>query len=112
MQHASAEDALRANTARLLAIFDRYRVTNPRLFGSVARGEADHHSDIDILISKTAAMDYATIGALRKEVSATLGWPVHLTFESALKPEIRDAIHTDLRPQFSCAPRSRVTISR
>lgn len=100
MRHSSPAEALSTNKARLIPVFQKYRVTNPRLFGSLARGEADERSDIDILISKTGAMDYATIGALRREVQTILEWPVHLVFESALKPEILDAIQADLRPLF------------
>src|SRR5687768_12010981 len=100
MQHATAENALRANKTKLLPIFEKYRVTNPRIFGSVARGDAGAESDIDILVSKTAPMDYATIGWLRREVRAALGWPADLVFESALKPEIREEIQPDLRPMF------------
>jgi predicted nucleotidyltransferase len=64
------------------AVFQKYGVTKPRLFGSVARSEADEQSDIDILVSKTASMDYAAIGKFRREVSETLGWPAHVVFES------------------------------
>ena len=100
MQHSTAEEALQANRAKLLVVFQKYGVTNPRLFGSLARREADEHSDIDILVSRTASMDYATIGALRREVNIIMGVPVHLVFESALKPEVRDEIQSDLRPLF------------
>ena len=100
MRNTTAAEAHKNNKTKLPAVFERYRVTNPRLFGSVARGDADGQCDIDILVSKTGAMDYATIGALRREVTATLGWPTHLVFESALRPEVRDEIQNDLRPLF------------
>lgn len=31
-------------------VFRQYGATNPRLFGSVARGDAHEHSDIDIMV--------------------------------------------------------------
>ena len=99
-QYTTAAEALENNKTKLPPVFERDRVTNPRLFGSVARGDADDQSDIDILVSKTGPMDYATIGALRREVTATLGWPTQLVFESALRPEVREEIQKDLRPLF------------
>ncbi|PHP53443.1 nucleotidyltransferase family protein [Actinomyces ruminis] len=38
-----------------LALLARYGATNPRLFGSVARGTADADSDIDILVEMDPA---------------------------------------------------------
>jgi len=94
----TAGDALRANKISLLAVLDKYQVVNPRLFGSLARGEANVESDIDILVTKTAPMDYATIGELRREAAEALGWPVDIVFESALKPDVRARIEPELRP--------------
>lgn len=94
----TASEALRVNKTSLLAVLERYQVVNPRLFGSVARGEAGADSDIDILVTKTAPMDYATVGELRREAAEALEWPVDIVFESALKPDVRLRIEHDLRP--------------
>ena len=40
-----------ANRGEVSKLFDEYGATEPRLFGSVARGEAGPHSDIDILVN-------------------------------------------------------------
>ena len=45
-------DARRTEFGVLLA---KYRATNPRLFGSVARGDAHEGSDIDILVEMDPA---------------------------------------------------------
>lgn len=37
------------------ALLDKYGATNPRLFGSVARGDAHEGSDIDILVDMDPA---------------------------------------------------------
>ena len=41
---------LAANTNELRALLDKYGASNPLLFGSVARGDANASSDIDILV--------------------------------------------------------------
>lgn len=98
MHHDSAVEALKANKLKLFAVLRKYRVVNPRLFGSLARGDFDVKSDIDILVSKTAPMDYATIADLRREASDALEWPVDLVFDTALKDDVRENIQSDLRP--------------
>jgi len=92
-----AIDALRANKDALMAVLQRYGVTNPRLFGSVARGDDTPASDIDILVSKTAPMSYTRIAKLRKEVSAAVGWPVDLVFDTSLKGDVEEDLRHDLR---------------
>lgn len=41
---------LAANTTELRALLEKYGASNPLLFGSVARGDANASSDIDILV--------------------------------------------------------------
>lgn len=52
-------------------IVSRYHGANPRVFGSVARGEARDNSDIDILIDPMPGMtlmDQGAIAALLEDV--------------------------------------------
>jgi predicted nucleotidyltransferase len=42
-------DILRTNRMQVLQIASRYGAFHVRVFGSVARGEAQHDSDIDLL---------------------------------------------------------------
>ncbi|WP_136192082.1 MULTISPECIES: nucleotidyltransferase family protein [Actinomyces] len=44
-----------AHRDEFIALLARYGATNPRLFGSVARGTADADSDIDILVEMDPA---------------------------------------------------------
>lgn len=43
-------EALARNRDRVLEVISRYPVANPRIFGSVARGEDVEGSDVDILV--------------------------------------------------------------
>lgn len=44
-----------ARRSELDALLAKYAASNPRLFGSVARGDADESSDIDILVEMDPA---------------------------------------------------------
>lgn len=43
-------EALSLHRAEILEVLSRYPVENPRVFGSVARGEDHEESDIDLLV--------------------------------------------------------------
>lgn len=43
-------DELTALAARLRPVFDRYQVRQAIVFGSLARGEATRHSDVDLIL--------------------------------------------------------------
>jgi uncharacterized protein len=44
-------DDLRAKRAEIIALAERHGAKNVRVFGSVARGEADKSSDVDLIVS-------------------------------------------------------------
>lgn len=48
-------ELLDAHRSGFLALLSKYGATNPRLFGSIARGTANEHSDIDILVEMDPA---------------------------------------------------------
>lgn len=48
-------DILGTHSVALQLLLDKYSATNPRLFGSVARGTATPDSDIDILVEMDPA---------------------------------------------------------
>ena len=65
-------------------------MTNPRVFGSVVRGEDNEESDLDILVdpgSKTSLMDMA---GLQIQLEEILGVPVDLLTPRGLHPRFRD----------------------
>ena len=48
-------ELIAARRDEFLALLDKYAATNPKLFGSVARGTAHAGSDIDILVDMDSA---------------------------------------------------------
>src|SRR5437867_2620727 len=70
-------EALRARRAAILQIAARHGASNVRVFGSVARGEADSDSDIDLLVDfDSNVRGFAYFGAvndMREELASILG---------------------------------------
>jgi predicted nucleotidyltransferase len=66
-------EALALNRDKVLEIIARYPVTNPRVFGSVARGEDVEGSDIDILVHPDAGMSYFDLARLALDLETLLG---------------------------------------
>jgi predicted nucleotidyltransferase/DNA-binding XRE family transcriptional regulator len=74
----------------------RHRVSNLRVFGSVARGEDRADSDVDLLADLPAGMGLFGLGRVRAELEAVLGTPVDLVPASDLKPGVRARVERDL----------------
>lgn len=85
-------DLVRENRDQVLSIAERYGATNVRLFGSVARGEDDDQSDIDLIVNMAPGRSLFDLGGLLMELSALLGKRVDITTERGLKQRIRDRV--------------------
>ncbi|QHN02499.1 nucleotidyltransferase [Granulicella sp. WH15] len=66
-------------------------VAHLRLFGSIARDEANEHSDIDLMADLDPAMKVTlfTLGGLQHQVNTLLGTEVDLTFTAMMREPIR-----------------------
>jgi uncharacterized protein len=82
----------------VLAIIARYPVANPRLFGSVARGEDGEASDVDILVDTTGRTSLFDIVGLELELVKLLGLPVDVFTPNSLKSGIREQALHDQKP--------------
>ena len=80
------------------AVIARYPVSNPRVFGSVARGEDDEKSDLDLLVDPTERTTYFDLSALEDELAALLGVTVDILTPGAVGPRIAEAVYRDARP--------------
>ena len=72
------------------------------LFGSVARGETETDSDIDLAaeFDPAARMDLLQLIALERRITALLGSPVDLLPEPVEKRRLQDQINRDRRRAF------------
>lgn len=61
-----------------------------RVFGSVARGEDDDGSDVDLLVDLDDDVGLVAVAGLERELSALLGAPVDVVPSGSLKAGVRD----------------------
>jgi uncharacterized protein len=87
---------VRGQRARLIKTAGRYGVSNVRVFGSVARGEEDLDSDIDLLVDLPSDLGLLGLGRLQHELETMLEARVDLVPAEGLKPQIRDMINDDV----------------
>jgi predicted nucleotidyltransferase len=89
---------LRTQRELILRLAASFGVTNVRVFGSVARGEARPDSDVDFLVSLPPSHSLLTWGAFWEALEAALGVKVDVVVESDLRPEVRQAILSEAIP--------------
>ena len=89
-------EALAKHRDEVLAIIARYPVTNPRIFGSVARGEDVEGSDLDILVEPDATTTFVDIVELQEALQALLGSEVDIVTPGGLRKPVADRIQADL----------------
>ena len=86
----------RAQLARvrteILAAAARHGATNVRVFGSVARGDADAASDVDFLVDFEPGRSLLDLASLLVELEDLLGHPVDVVTEPGLKARIRQRV--------------------
>lgn len=74
---------------------ERLRINRLYVFGSVARGQAELGSDIDILVDFEGAADFNSFMELQEQLENLLGRPVDLVTRKALRSELRQSIEQE-----------------
>jgi predicted nucleotidyltransferase len=86
------ETLLKAKRDEILRVCAKYGARNVRVFGSVARGEADEQSDIDLLVEFEPNRSLLDHAGLWIELQELLGVKVDVVSERGLKPRIRQRV--------------------
>jgi len=92
------EDLLKAKREEILRVCAKYGAHNVRVFGSVARGEADELSDIDFLIELEPGRSLFDLGGLQYDLEQLLGCRVDVVTERGLKPRIQERVLREALP--------------
>ena len=84
--------ALRARRDEILAVAAEHGASNVRVFGSVARGDDDDASDIDLLIDLEPGRSLFDLAGLHVDLQEKLGGRVDVVTVAGLGPRIRDEV--------------------
>lgn len=76
----------------------RYRVSNPRVFGSVLRGEDTEGSDLDLLVDPMPGTTLFDLGGLQDELERLLGLRVDVRTPQELPVSFREQVLAEARP--------------
>ncbi|MPZ88962.1 MAG: hypothetical protein GEU81_12990 [Nitriliruptorales bacterium] len=76
----------------ILALAHEHRVTNVRVFGSVARGEDDASSDVDLLVDLAPGADLFDLASLDVELEKLLGHKADIVPARMLRSHVARAL--------------------
>lgn len=91
-------DPLEGKRDQILEIAKRHGVTRIRVFGSVARGEANDRSDVDFLVEVGPNPSPWFPGGLIADLEDLLGRPVQVITEAGLNSLLRDKVLAEATP--------------
>jgi len=94
----TATELLKPKREQILRLCAKYGARNVRVFGSVARGEADEASDVDFLVELEPGRTLLDLGGLQYELEELLGRRVDVTTERGLKLRIRERVLREAVP--------------
>jgi hypothetical protein len=85
-------ELVKEKRADILALAAKHGARNVRVFGSVARGDADEQSDIDVLVQMEPGRSLLDLGGLQYDLEQLLGCRVDVVTEQGLKARLREEI--------------------
>ena len=92
-------DRLRAERREdILRLAERRGARNLRVFGAVARGEANENSDLDLLVAWEPGRSLMDHAGLVQDLQELLGMKVHVGTEKSLHWYVRDRILREAAP--------------
>ena len=77
---------------------NRFRVANPRIFGSVLHGTDRDGSDLDLLVDPLPGATLLDLGGLQDDLESLLGIHVDLLTPGDLPPKFRAKVLAEAQP--------------
>jgi predicted nucleotidyltransferase len=81
---------IQQNIDEIRQIASRHGASNVRLFGSIARGDENEDSDLDLIVSFDPGRTLLDHGALVMDLQELLGFRVDVLSEAGLKGRFRE----------------------
>jgi len=91
-------EVLKVKREEILRTAARHGARNVRVFGSVARGEADAESDVDVLVDMEPGRSLLDMGGLLMDLQDLLGCRVDVVSERGLRERIRERVLQEAVP--------------
>lgn len=91
-------DRLRRRRRQLLDAAGKHGIAHVRAFGSLARGEAEAGSDVDLLVDLKPGRTLLDLAAFRREAATILDLPVDVATPDMLKDRVRDEVLSEALP--------------
>jgi predicted nucleotidyltransferase len=88
----SLSTKLQEKRGDVLRLAASHGARNLRVFGSVARGDSDQSSDLDLLVDMEAGRSLFDMGGLLMDLQDMLGCKVDVVSEKGLSPRIRERV--------------------
>lgn len=88
---------LKLHSKDVLSVLRRYSASNPRVFGSVARGDSGPDSDIDILVDLDPGGGnlLMRVAGMSEELSELLGARVDVVCDELLRDRVSATAHAE-----------------
>ena len=85
-------EAFERNRDTIRRVVEANRACNPRIFGSVVRGEDTESSDLDVLVDPLPGATLFDLGAIQIELQELLGVHVDLLTLEDIHPKFRSHV--------------------
>jgi uncharacterized protein len=101
-QDLSPREIVRRQRGIIVSALERQGARHVRLFGSLARGDDDSASDIDLLVDlpedRPVGLELLTVLGLSEELSRALGARVDVVSPRTLRADVRDSAIAEAVP--------------
>lgn len=93
-----SKNILKKNRDKILSICKKYGAKDIRIFGSLARGDSNKKSDVDILVKMEAGRTLFDLVDLWQELEEVLNCKVDIITEGGVSPYLREKIFSEAIP--------------
>ena len=92
------QEIIGSQRQQILALAAKYGAFNIRIFGSVARGQADDKSDVDFLVDMEPGRSLFDLGGLLYDLQQLLGRNIDVVTTAGLRARIKERVIKEAVP--------------